>query len=62
MHQAITLLLACAGGLLTGLLVYFLDRKVASLWFSDEQHWNLPADFPGVDRLPQASLSHLVRP
>ncbi len=58
---AITLLLAAAGGLLTGLLIYFLDRKVNNLWFSDEQHWNVPSDFQGVEKLPKVTVSHLVR-
>ncbi len=59
---AITLLLAAAGGLLTGLLIFFLDRKVNNLWFSDEQHWNVPGDFQGVEKLLKVSVSHVVRP
>ena len=58
---AITLLLAAAGGLLTGLLVHFLDRRVHTLWFSDELHWHVPTDFPGEQKMPQVSLTHIVR-
>ena len=55
----ITILLAGVGGLLVGFLVFFMDRT--TLRFSDEESWHVPSDFPGVERLPQMTLRHVVR-
>ena len=56
----ITILLAMAGGLLVGLLIWLLDRRSEPLWFSDEQQWNLPSDFQGVEKLPNLRVTHNV--